>query len=81
MLISPVSSALVSPVPPVIAYEFRIVDAGEKALVMSVFLLAYAIGPFVMVPLSEVFGRVVVLQSSNLSDLVFKAACGFAEKK
>ena len=34
----------------------------EKFLVMSIFLLAFAIGPFVWGPMSEVFGRVRVMQ-------------------
>jgi MFS family permease len=64
-----------------IAYDFGIESPIEQVLVMSVFLLAYAIGPFVLGPLSEIYGRVVVLQSANMLFLVLNTACGFARTK
>lgn len=79
--ISPVASTMVAPALPDIADQFSITSDVEQALVMSIFLLAYAIGPFVLGPLSEVFGRVVVLQSANIFYLIFNTACGFAQTK
>jgi MFS family permease len=64
-----------------IADDFDIERPIEQVLVMSVFLLAYAIGPFVLGPISEMYGRVVVLQSANMLFLVFNTACGFARTK
>ena len=61
--------------------EFNITDSLQEALVMSILLLAYAIGPFVLAPLSEMYGRVVVLQSANMFYLGFNTACGFAQNK
>lgn len=72
---------MVAPALDTIAVEFRITSGFEKALVMSIFLLAYAIGPFLLGPLSEIFGRVVVLQSANMVFLVFNTICGFAKTK
>lgn len=48
---------------------------------MSIFLLAYALGPFILAPLSEMYGRVVILQSANMVYLVFNTVCGFATSK
>ncbi|KAK0608987.1 Efflux pump vrtL, partial [Lasiodiplodia hormozganensis] len=79
--ISPVSSTMIAPSLDVIGDEFNIKSEIEKAFVMSIFLLAYAIGPFVLGPLSEIFGRVVILQASNLLYLVFNTVCGFAQTK
>ena len=45
------------------------------------FILAYAFGPFLIGPLSEVYGRVRILQLANLLYLVFNTACGFARNK
>lgn len=45
---------------------------------MTIFLLGYAQGPFVLAPLSEIYGRVTVLQWANLVYLVFNTCCGFA---
>jgi MFS family permease len=79
--ISPVASTMVAPALPAIAEQFNIESDVERMLVMSIFLLAYAVGPFVLAPLSEIFGRVVVLQSANLVYLIFNTACGFAQTK
>ncbi|QSS65558.1 polyamine transporter 1 [Histoplasma capsulatum] len=79
--ISPVSSTMVAPALAAIGKEFGITSSMEQVLVMSIFLLAYAVGPFLLGPLSEIFGRVVVLQLANLFYLVFNAACGFAQNK
>ena len=80
--ISPVSSTMVAPALGKVSEEFGITKGStEEALVMSIFLLAYALGPFVLGPLSEIFGRVVVLQCANMVYLVFNTVCGFAANK
>ena len=53
----------------------------EEFLLFSIFLLAFAIGPFLWGPLSEVYGRVSVMKGANLIFLVFNTACGFAQTK
>ncbi len=53
----------------------------EKSLMLSIFVLAYAIGPLFLGPLSEIYGRVIVLQLSNLFFLAFNIGCGFAQSK
>jgi MFS family permease len=79
--ISPVSSTMVAPALQRISEDFHITDPMQEALVMSIFLLAYAIGPFVLAPLSEIYGRMVVLQIANMVYLIFNTACGFAGNK
>lgn len=56
-------------------------EAFTRVLFMTIFLLGYAQGPFVLAPLSEIFGRVHVLQWANLVYLVFNTACGFAQTR
>lgn len=72
---------MVAPALPAIADEFGITNSVERMLVMSIFLLAYAIGPFVLAPLSEIYGRVVVLKWSNIFYVIFNTACGFSRSK
>jgi multidrug resistance protein len=79
--ISPIASTMVAPALEDIADEFGIQTNIERVMVMSIFLLAYAVGPFLLGPLSEVFGRVVVLQGANAFFLLFNFACGFARTK
>ncbi|MCJ1393860.1 hypothetical protein MMC18_006736 [Xylographa bjoerkii] len=77
--ISPVSSSMVAPAIASISTEFLITNEVEQQLVLSVFVLAYAVGPLFLGPLSEIYGRVPVLQLANLVYLVFNTACGFSK--
>ncbi|CAD6593498.1 MAG: hypothetical protein ASARMPRED_007577 [Alectoria sarmentosa] len=47
-------------------------------LSLSVFLLGTAVIPLITAPLSEVFGRSIVLQSTNLFYIIFNTLCGAA---
>ncbi|KAL8665668.1 MAG: hypothetical protein Q9168_007651 [Polycauliona sp. 1 TL-2023] len=79
--ISPVSSSMVAPAISTIASEFKITNEVESQMLLSIFVLGYAIGPLFIGPLSEVYGRVPVLQLANLVYLVFNTACGACKNK
>jgi multidrug resistance protein len=79
--ISPVSSSMVAPAIQSISSEFNITNTVEQQLLLSVFVLAYAIGPLFLGPLSEIYGRIPVLQLANLVYLVFNTACGASQNK
>jgi len=64
-----------------IARDLHITEPVVQAMTMSVFLLAYAIGPLFYGPLSEIYGRVIVLQLSNVGYLIFNIAGGFSQTK
>ena len=78
-LVSPISSSMISPALSAISRDFHISNQVESQLALSIFVLAYAVGPLFIGPLSEVYGRVVVLQISNLFYLAWNIACGFAQ--
>jgi multidrug resistance protein len=78
-LVSPISSSMISPALGSISAEFRITNEVEAQLTLSIFVLAYAIGPLFLGPLSEIYGRVIVLQLSNLFYLAWNLGCGFAQ--
>ncbi|KAH8678905.1 MFS multidrug transporter-like protein [Tricladium varicosporioides] len=79
--ISPVSSSMVAPALTAISREFNITNQVEQSLTLSIFVLAYAVGPLFLGPLSEMYGRVIVLQTSNLLYLFFNLGCGLAQTK
>jgi MFS family permease len=79
--ISPVSSSMVAPALPAMARELNITNSVEQSLILSIFVLAYAVGPLFLGPLSEINGRVIVLQLANLFYLAFNIGCGFAKTK
>ncbi|KAH8889865.1 major facilitator superfamily transporter [Thozetella sp. PMI_491] len=80
-LISPVSSTMIAPATPQIGRDLGINSSFEQALTLSIFVLAYAVGPLFLGPLSELYGRVPTLQLSNLVYLFFNLGCGLAQTK
>ncbi|KAI0947331.1 hypothetical protein AcV7_009784 [Taiwanofungus camphoratus] len=79
--ISPVSSSMIAPASDQLAREFSITNSAVIALVTSVFVLAYALGPLFLGPLSEIYGRSRVIQLANLWYLAWNLGCGFAQNK
>lgn len=79
--ISPVSSSMVAPALVAISTQFNIPNEAQEELVLSIFVLAYAIGPLFLGPMSELYGRVRVLQCANAFYFVWNLACGFAQNK
>ncbi|GAM39746.1 membrane transporter [Talaromyces pinophilus] len=79
--LSPVSSSMVAPGLTAIAKDLNITNEVELEMTLSIFVLAYSIGPLFLGPLSEIYGRAIVLQLANLFFLVFNIACGVAQTK
>ncbi|KAM0746258.1 MFS general substrate transporter [Meredithblackwellia eburnea MCA 4105] len=76
--LSPTSSSMIAPAVGQVAERFNISNEVEQSMIVSIFVLAFAFGPLFLGPLSEIYGRTIVLQLSNLLYLVFNLACGFA---
>ena len=72
---------MVAPAFTAIARDLNITSDIELQMTLSIFVLAYAIGPLFLGPLSEVYGRVHVLQLANLFFLCWNLGCGFAQNK
>jgi multidrug resistance protein len=70
---------MVAPALTSIARDLNITNEVELSLTLSIFVLAYAIGPLFLGPLSEMYGRVIVLQLANFFYLCFNLGCGFAK--
>ncbi|PYI33265.1 polyamine transporter 3 [Aspergillus indologenus CBS 114.80] len=81
VFMSPLSSTIVAPALPAIASDLNITQPAVEQMVLSIFLLGFACGPLVASPLSEIYGRVRVVQSWNFMYIVFNAACGGARTK
>ncbi|RDX43808.1 MFS polyamine transporter [Lentinus brumalis] len=79
--ISPVSSSMMAPASEQIAREFGITSSSVIALLTSVFVAAYAFGPLLLGPMSELFGRSRVLQLANMWYLAWNLGCGFAQNE
>lgn len=60
---------------PQVQQEFGSSDQTLATFVVSVFLLGYVAGPLVLVPLADIYGRVVVYHAGNLGFIIFNIAC------
>jgi len=69
---------MMAPGLPGIAIHYNISNPTILALTLSIYLLAFAVGPLVIGPLTEVYGRSIVLHISNVVFLVFTLSCAFA---
>lgn len=65
-LIPPLASSMMAPGLPEIAAKYGVTDTVTTALILSVFLISFAIGPLFMAPMSEMYGRTWVCFTSYL---------------
>lgn len=61
-----------------IGNSLHIPSGVQLQLVLSIFVLAYSFGPFVLSPTSEIWGRVRIIQIGNMTFIFFNTLCGFA---
>lgn len=57
---------MIAPAEQQIDQDLDINSAFTSKLIFSIFLLAFVIGPLFFAPLSEIYGRVIVLQLANI---------------
>jgi hypothetical protein len=81
VFISPVSSSMIAPAMQDLGKTLGMRTDIEVYLSMAIFILAYAIGPIFFGPASELYGRVRLLQVSNVWYLAWNLGCGFAQTK
>jgi MFS family permease len=55
--------------------EFDSDNAELISFVVSVYIIGFCIGPLVLSPLSELYGRSPVMHASNVFFLIFSVAC------
>lgn len=72
---------MIAPALDQIMRDFDITVQLEAQITLSIFVLAYAVGPMLLGPLSELYGRVYVSQASNVFFLIFNTLCGFSQSK
>nr|CDI55510.1 related to MFS multidrug transporter [Melanopsichium pennsylvanicum 4] len=77
--LSPLASSMIAPALPLLSRDFKVTSSVRESLMLSSFVLAYAIGPLVLAPLTEMFGRRVVLQTTNVMFIAFNLGCGASQ--
>ncbi|GAM83777.1 hypothetical protein ANO11243_017670 [Dothideomycetidae sp. 11243] len=76
---TPMTSSMIAPAAPSIKHDLHVKSQFESELIFSIFLLGFVVGPLFLAPMSEVYGRVIVLQLANIFFLIFNLASGFAQ--
>ncbi|KAK6199353.1 putative transporter C530 [Scheffersomyces amazonensis] len=79
-LVAPMSSSMLSPAMSEIEKEFHITNPIIGSMVVSIQILAWALGPLIIAPLSEHdnIGRKLVLDVSCWMSLFFNIGCAFS---
>ena len=55
--------------------EFHSTSSTLGSMVVSVYVLGYCVGPLIVAPLSEMYGRVPLYHVSNVLFIIFTIAC------
>ncbi|KAI9889972.1 MAG: hypothetical protein M1814_004590 [Vezdaea aestivalis] len=71
-------SSLPSGAIPFIAKDFGVPDGPQLVLPISMFLIGYVVGPLVFGPLSETFGRRLIMMSTFAMFTIFTLGCALA---
>ncbi|KIA75605.1 cycloheximide resistance protein [Aspergillus ustus] len=77
-ILTPLGSSMVAPSTSQLMDEFHFTSDILGAFVVSVYLLGYAIGPLILAPLSELYGRMPIYHVCNILYLVWTVACALA---
>lgn len=75
---TPFASSILAPAISFIAKDFEEPSITKSSMPVSIFLLGYAVGPLFLSPLSEIYGRNVVLTSANAWFCVWLIGCALA---
>jgi MFS family permease len=73
------TSTIVAPSLVQMAEELDSPSEAVMQLILSSYVLSYGFGPLTWAPLSEVFGRVRIIQTASAWFLLWNIACGFAK--
>jgi MFS family permease len=77
--ISPLASSMFAPGVEDVMKEFGSSSSMLASFVVSVYVLGYMVGPFLIAPLSELYGRVPLYHACNVLFFIFTIACAVAQ--
>lgn len=61
-----------------LATEFMVTNTTIGTMTVSLYVLGFALGPLVLAPLSELYGRLIIYHCSNLVYIGFTFGCAFS---
>ncbi|KAI9752406.1 MAG: Meiotic Sister-Chromatid recombination aldehyde dehydrogenase [Chaenotheca gracillima] len=76
--VTPLASSMFAPGVPELMVEFDSTNELLASFVVSVYVLGFALGPLLIAPLSELYGRLYVYHVCNVFFIIFTVACALA---
>ncbi|KAJ5573636.1 uncharacterized protein N7459_008063 [Penicillium hispanicum] len=76
--VSPLASSMFSPAVSYVAVDLDVTNETILSFSVSIYLLGYAFGPLLLAPMSEVYGRRIVLSCANWFLVVWQIGCALA---
>jgi multidrug resistance protein len=61
-----------------LANDFAVTDETVIAMTVSLYVLGFALGPLILAPLSEIYGRLPIYHACNLIYIAFTTGCAFS---
>ncbi|KAF2876520.1 major facilitator superfamily domain-containing protein [Massariosphaeria phaeospora] len=77
-LVTPLGSSFFAPGVPEVLRAFHEPSKLMATFVVSIYILGFAIGPLIIAPLSELYGRSVIYHTCNLLFVAFTVACALS---
>ncbi|KAH8727156.1 major facilitator superfamily domain-containing protein [Phaeosphaeriaceae sp. PMI808] len=77
--LTPLASSMFAPGVPDIMREFKSTDSILEGFMISVYVLGFALGPLVIAPLSEMYGRLPLYHICNFLFIIFNIAAALSK--
>jgi MFS family permease len=77
-LLSPFATSILSPAINILDADFGNNDATLGSMTVTIYLFGYVVGPVFIGPLSEIYGRKVVLSAANVFFCLWQIGCALA---
>lgn len=77
-LVTPLASSMLGPGVPAILASFGVTSNLLATFVMSIYVLGFALGPLIIAPLSEMYGRVPLYHAGNIGFFFCTIACALS---
>ncbi|KAF5691018.1 major facilitator family transporter [Fusarium denticulatum] len=72
------ASTMFAPGAEELAHEFSITNSTVTAMTVNLYVLGFALGPLLLAPLSELYGRLIVYHFCNVVYMAFTIGCAFS---
>ena len=76
--LTPLASSMVAPGVPLILRDFHSTNETLGSMIVSIYILGYALGPLFIAPMSEVYGRLITYHVNNVMFVIWTIACALA---